>query len=221
MGHKLAKQEEVKKGLSAEKKKLLTWIGAALFMALIIGAAVWIIVAGTTVRHKKNIVAYADIHILDYGTITVALDGTNAPNTVQNFILLAQQGFYDGLTFHRIMEGFMMQGGDPDGNGNGGPGWTITGEFAANGYNNTLRHDRGTISMARTSSGYDTAGSQFFIMQKDNQTLDGYYAAFGWVTKGMDIVDRICKEANPTDDNGTIPAEEQPVIGSIRIRLVD
>ena len=94
---------------------------------LIIGAAVWIVVDGTTVRRKKNIVAYADIHVLDYGTITVALDGVNAPNTVQNFILLAQQNFYDGVTFHRIMDGFMMQGGDPEGNGSGGPGWTSSG----------------------------------------------------------------------------------------------
>ena len=220
MGHKLAKQQEVKKGMPAETKKRLTWIGTFLFMALIVGAAVWIIVDGTRTRFNRNISAYADIHVLDYGTITVALDGVNAPNTVQNFILLAQQGFYDGLTFHRIMEGFMMQGGDPEGNGSGGPGWTVVGEFSANGYTNNLTHLRGTVSMARSSSSYNSGGSQFFIMQKDNHSLDGYYAAFGWVTKGMDIVDKICRDAKPTDDNGTIPEDQQPVIGSIKIRLV-
>ena len=221
MGNKLVKTQEAKKGLSPEQKKRITWIGAFVFMALIIAAAVWIIVDGTNTRHKKNIVAYADITIRDYGTITIALDGVNAPNTVGNFILLAQQGFYRGLTFHRIMEGFMMQGGDPDGTGTGGPGFTITGEFAANGYTNTLSHTRGTVSMARASGDNNSGGSQFFIMQRDNQSLDGYYAAFGWVTKGMDIVDRICRDAKPLDDNGTIAREEQPVISDVTIRLVD
>lgn len=161
--------------------------------------------------------AYADIEIQDYGTITVALDGNSAPETVENFISLAESGFYDGLTFHRIIEGFMMQGGDPNGDGTGGSDETIPGEFTENGYDNDLSHTRGAVSMAR-SDDYDSASSQFFIVQEDSTYLDGEYAVFGYVTEGMDIVDEICESAQPTDDNGTIPAEEQPVISSITIR---
>ncbi|HJG86045.1 peptidylprolyl isomerase [Pseudoflavonifractor capillosus] len=160
---------------------------------------------------------YADIEIQDYGTITVALDGEAAPETVANFVSLAEEGFYDGLTFHRIIEGFMMQGGDPNGDGTGGSGATIVGEFSDNGYENNLSHTRGAVSMAR-SSDYDSASSQFFIVQEDSTYLDGQYAVFGYVTEGMDVVDAICESAQPTDDNGTIPAEEQPVITSITIR---
>ena len=160
---------------------------------------------------------YADIEIQDYGTITVALDEEAAPETVANFVSLAESGFYDGLTFHRIIEGFMMQGGDPNGDGTGGSGTTIVGEFSENGYENNLSHTRGAISMAR-SDDYDSASSQFFIVQEDYPSLDGKYAVFGYVTEGMDIVDAICEAAQPTDDNGTIPAEEQPVITSITIR---
>ena len=161
--------------------------------------------------------AYADIEIQDYGTITVALDGNSAPETVENFISLAESGFYDGLTFHRIIESFMMQGGDPNGDGTGGSDETIPGEFTENGYDNELSHTRGAVSMAR-SDDYDSASSQFFIVQEDSTYLDGEYAVFGYVTEGMDIVDEICESAQPTDDNGTIPAEEQPVISSITIR---
>ena len=160
------------------------------------------------------------IEVEGFGTMTLELCPEEAPITVENFLKYVKDGFYDGLTFHRIMEGFMMQGGDPEGNGSGGPGWTVVGEFSANGYTNNLTHLRGTVSMARSSSSYNSGGSQFFIMQKDNHSLDGYYAAFGWVTKGMDIVDKICRDAKPTDDNGTIPEDQQPVIGSIKIRLV-
>ncbi len=160
---------------------------------------------------------YADIDIQDYGTVTVRLDPTAAPVTVSNFIHLAQEKFYDGLTFHRIMEGFMMQGGDPDGNGSGGADRCIVGEFADNGRENNLSHKRGVISMAR-AEGNDTASSQFFIVQQDSTYLDGAYAAFGTVTAGMEVVDAVCKDAKPTDDNGTIPAAEQPVIRSIVIR---
>lgn len=161
---------------------------------------------------------YADIVIEDYGTITVQLDHETAPITVENFISLAEEDFYDGLTFHRIMEGFMMQGGDPNGNGSGGSDKNIVGEFSDNGYENDLSHTRGVISMAR-SSAYDSASSQFFIVHEDSTFLDGQYAAFGYVTEGMDIVDAICTEAEPTDNNGTISAEEQPVITSIDIRI--
>ena len=159
---------------------------------------------------------YADITVEGYGTITVAMDAAAAPVTVLNFITLAEEGFYDGLTFHRIIDGFMMQGGDPEGTGLGGSDETILGEFAANGYDNPLSHIRGAISMAR-SQDYNSASSQFFIVQSDSTYLDGQYAAFGYVTSGMEYVDQICKDAKPTDGNGSIAKEDQPVITSIVI----
>ena len=159
---------------------------------------------------------HAEIDIQDYGTITVELDGDAAPITVQNFMDLANDGFYDGLTFHRIIAGFMMQGGDPNGNGTGGSENTIKGEFSANGVENSLSHTRGAISMAR-SQAYDSASSQFFICHADSTFLDGQYACFGYVTDGMDVVDAVCEAAQPTDDNGTIPADSQPVITAVRI----
>ncbi len=165
----------------------------------------------------ENLTYYADIVIEDYGTITVALDQASAPITVANFVELAESGFYDGLTFHRIIEGFMMQGGDPEGDGTGGSDETIVGEFSDNGYDNTLTHTRGAISMAR-SNDYDSASSQFFIVHEDSDHLDGQYAVFGYVTEGMDVVDAVCEAAEPTDGNGTISAEDQPVITSITIR---
>jgi len=160
---------------------------------------------------------YADIVVENYGTITVELDGDTAPITVGNFVTLAKDGFYDGLTFHRIMAGFMMQGGDPNGNGTGGSETKITGEFRQNGYENTISHTRGTISMARAKDP-NSASSQFFIVHEDSTFLDGQYAAFGHVTEGIEVVDAVCADAQPTDDNGTIPAEAQPVITSITIR---
>lgn len=160
---------------------------------------------------------YADIAIEGYGTITIALDAEAAPGTVDNFISLAESGFYDGLTFHRIIEGFMMQGGDPEGNGTGGSDTTIIGEFSANGYDNPLSHTRGTVSMARAKDP-DSASSQFFIVHEDSTFLDGAYAAFGSVTSGMDIVDQICSDAEPIDSNGLIAADAQPVMTSIAIR---
>ena len=165
----------------------------------------------------ENLIYYADIEIADYGTITVQLDQTAAPITVANFVELAQSGFYDGLTFHRIDEGFMMQGGDPNGDGTGGSDETIVGEFSDNGYDNTLSHTRGAISMARATP-YDSASSQFFIVHEDSEFLDGQYAAFGYVIEGMDIVDAICEAAVPIDSNCLIAEEEQPVITSITIR---
>lgn len=124
-----------------------------------------------------------------------------APNTVNNFISLVNKGFYDGLTFHRIIEGFMIQGGDPDGNGTGGPGYSIRGEFAAGGFDNQLRHSAGVISMARSQMP-DSAGSQFFIMHKDASHLDGSYAAFGKITEGMEVVNKI---ASTDTDWGDMP----------------
>ena len=159
---------------------------------------------------------HAEIEIQDYGTITVELDGDAAPITVQNFMDLANAGFYDGLTFHRIISGFMMQGGDPNGNGTGGSENTIKGEFSANGVENPLSHTRGAISMARAQAP-DSASSQFFICHADSTFLDGQYACFGYVTDGMDVVDAVCEAAQPTDGNGTIPADQQPVITAIRV----
>ncbi len=160
---------------------------------------------------------YADIVIRDYGTVTVELYQNMAPITVENFIDLAESGFYDGLTFHRIIEGFMMQGGDPKGDGTGGSAQTITGEFSSNGYENPLSHKRGVISMARTNDP-DSASSQFFIMHADSPHLDGDYAAFGEVVSGMDVVDAVCEQAQPVDSNGTIASSQQPVIETITIR---
>lgn len=159
---------------------------------------------------------HVSIEIADYGTIELELDADSAPITVSNFLDLAGSGFYDGLTFHRIIEGFMMQGGDPLGNGTGGSSRTIKGEFEANGVENKISHVRGTISMARSQMN-DSASSQFFIMHEDGDFLDGQYAAFGIVTSGMDVVDRICTEAEPTDNNGSIPKDAQPVITKITV----
>jgi peptidyl-prolyl cis-trans isomerase B (cyclophilin B) len=160
---------------------------------------------------------HAEIVVKDYGTISVELDGDAAPITVQNFMDLANSGFYDGLTFHRIISGFMIQGGDPEHNGTGGSENTIKGEFSSNGVENNLSHTRGTISMARNSVSMDSASSQFFIMHQDYTGLDGDYAAFGHVTSGMEVVDAICEDAIVEDSNGTVAYENQPVIESIKI----
>ena len=159
---------------------------------------------------------HAVIEIRDYGTIELELDGDTAPITVQNFMDLANAGFYDGLTFHRIMDGFMIQGGDPNGNGTGGSDESIKGEFASNGVENNISHKKGVISMARAQDP-DSASSQFFIVVADSEFLDGEYAAFGHVTKGQEVADKIAKDAEPLDDNGTIASEDQPVIESIKV----
>ena len=159
----------------------------------------------------------AVIEIEGYGTITLELDASAAPVTTENFVSLAREGFYDGLTFHRIIEGFMIQGGDPDGNGTGGSEQTIKGEFRENGVENSLSHTRGVISMAR-SNDYDSASSQFFIVHEDSTFLDGSYAAFGYVKEGMEVVDAICADAEPIDGDGFIAPENQPVIQSITIQ---
>ncbi len=161
-------------------------------------------------------VHHAKITVKDYGDITVELDGDTAPITVANFMKLVNEGFYDGLTFHRIMDGFMIQGGDPLGNGTGGSEEKIKGEVAANGVQNDISHVKGVISMARATP-YDSASSQFFIMVADYTGLDGNYAAFGRVTEGMEVAEQIAKDAKPVDNNGTIPREAQPVIESIVI----
>ena len=159
---------------------------------------------------------YAEIEVEDYGTISLELDADTAPITVTNFVNLAKDGFYDGLTFHRIIDGFMIQGGDPLGNGTGGSDETIKGEFSDNGVENDISHVRGTISMAR-SSDPDSASSQFFIVHQDSTYLDGQYAAFGHVTDGMNVVDAICEDTPVQDNNGTVAADDQPVIASVTI----
>lgn len=165
----------------------------------------------------EDLTYFADIEIQDYGTITVRLDKETAPITVANFVDLAESGFYDGLTFHRIMEGFMMQGGDPEGNGLGGSENNIYGEFSGNGFENNLSHTRGVISMARAQD-LNSASSQFFICHVDSTFLDGGYAAFGEVIEGIEVVDAVCAAAEPIDQNGTISPEDQPVMTSVTIR---
>ena len=138
---------------------------------------------------KANIIK-AVIKMQNGENINLELYPDIAPITVENFVKLANQGFYNGVTFHRVVPGFVIQGGDPTGTGTGGPGWTIPGEFAANGFKNDLKHERGVLSWARTSDP-DSAGSQFFIMVDDAPYLDGQYAAFGRLTAGLDVVDQI------------------------------
>ncbi len=161
---------------------------------------------------------HVEIDVEDYGTIKCELDADTAPISVTNFVNLANDGFYDGLTFHRIIDGFMIQGGDPDGNGMGGSDENIKGEFSANGVENDISHVRGTISMARASDP-DSASSQFFIVQADSTFLDGSYAGFGTVTEGMEIVDELCAAAIGwgADNNGMLPAENQPRISAVRV----
>ena len=169
---------------------------------------------------ENNKTYFADIDMEGYGVITVKLDQDSAPITTENFVTLAEEGFYDGLTFHRIIAGFMMQGGDPTGTGMGGSDDNIVGEFRLNGYSNNLSHTRGAISMAR-SMDPDSASSQFFIVHEDSTFLDGQYAAFGYVTEGIEVVDRVCDEARPIDQNGTIPRDRHPVMNSVTIRVED
>ncbi len=154
----------------------------------------------------------AIIDIKDYGTIKVELNPKEAPITVENFVKLAKSGFYNGLTFHRVIKGFMIQGGCPKGNGTGGPGYTIKGEFSSNGVPNSISHKRGVISMARA---YDpnSAGSQFFIMHKDGNFLDGQYAAFGETVEGIEVVDKVASVRTSPNDKPLTPV----VINTITI----
>lgn len=160
---------------------------------------------------------HVEMDIEGYGTVCMELDADTAPITVTNFINLANQGFYNGLTFHRIIAGFMAQGGDPLGTGRGGSGSNITGEFNINGIMNYISHNRGTVSMARSADSYNSGSSQFFICVADCTSLDGQYAAFGRVTSGMDVVDAMVEATPVQDDNGTVLSEDQPVITEIRV----
>lgn len=207
------KAEQARRAKVRRQKRIL----AAAVLVVIAAVAAVLIWNNQKKKEEASVGDYtAEIAVKDYGTITVELDGDAAPETVKNFVSLAESGFYDGLTFHRIIDGFMIQGGDPNGDGTGGSEETIPGEFSANGFDNPLSHTRGTISMAR-SQDYDSASSQFFIMQEDTPSLDGQYAAFGHVTSGMEVVDAICEDAVNGDANGVLPAEDQPVIESITI----
>lgn len=189
------------------KNKIFKVLLMALFVVLLAGCGKEEMLTG---KH------HAEITIKDMGVIKVELDADVAPITVTNFVNLAKDKFYDGLTFHRVVTGFMIQGGDPEGTGNGGSEKTIKGEFSANGVENNISHERGVISMARATD-YNSASSQFFIMHKDNKWLDGSYAAFGHVTEGMDIVDDIAIDTKTEEDGETVAKENQPVIESIRI----
>lgn len=160
-----------------------------------------------------------EIKIKDFGTIYAEIDADTAPITVTNFVNLCKNHFYDGLTFHRIIKDFMIQGGDPNGDGTGGSEETIKGEFSDNGVENPLKHTRGALSMARSQDN-DSASSQFFIVQKTASHLDGQYAVFGYVYEGMDIVDKICDDVQVEDNNGTVAKENQPVIESIRCQKI-
>ena len=186
---------------------------------IILGIIVIVLIVGllwpdNSLKGKINI----EMSIKDYGKIKLELDADNTPITVTNFVKLINEKFYDGLTIHRVIDGFMIQGGDPSRNGTGGSSETIKGEFSTNGVNNKILHKRGVISMARRSNDPNSASSQFFIMQKDNETLDGNYAAFGHVTSGIEVVDKIVESVSGLgDDNGLIPSDNQPVIEYIKV----
>ena len=171
------------------------------------------------VNQSKNVLSgkyKIKIEIIDYGTIEAELDADSAPITVTNFINLVNEKFYDGLTIHRVIKNFVIQGGDPNGDGTGGSRKTIKGEFIDNGVNNQLSHTRGALSMARAQD-YDSASSQFFICHKDALSLNGQYAVFGYVTSGIEVVDAICEKVSTNDPNGMVEAENQPVIKSITV----
>ena len=182
------------------------------------GQASQVTVSGPTAASEitEKITHDVVIEVENYGTIKAVLYGETAPITVSNFAKLAGEGFYDGLTFHRIISGFMIQGGDPLGNGTGGSEETIKGEFSQNGVSNPIPHKRGVLSMAR-SSAMDSASSQFFIMHDVATHLDGAYAAFGCVTEGIEVVDEICKNTPVTDGNGTVAKANQPRIISVKV----
>ncbi len=187
------------------KKKIVYGFTLFLFLFMLTGC-------GSEKIEKTKVL----MKVKDYGEITIELDPTYAKKTVENFKELVSSGFYNGLTFHRIIDGFMIQGGDPEGTGFGGSSKTIKGEFSENGVTNPLKHTRGVISMAR-SGNPDSASSQFFIVHEDSPHLDGSYASFGIVLSGMEVVDEIVKNTKVEDDDGTVLKKNQPIIESIEI----
>ena len=221
MGHRRIKPKRryipiMKKKTTTQKKNKMALIASLAAIA----AALVVLVIGVSMSSKDDSGLlkgkhYVQIDVADYGTITAELDADAAPITVTNFMKLAESGFYDGLTFHRIISGFMIQGGDPKGNGTGGSGENIKGEFEANGVKNPIAHDRGVLSMARSMMN-DSASSQFFIMHEKAPHLDGQYAAFGHVLSGMEVVDAICQNVPVVDNNGTVLKDDQPVMTSVK-----
>ena len=202
-----------------QKNGRMLWI----ILAAVVLLAVLAVALGEVIRTDETADTalltgdhYIQIDVKDYGSITAVLHADTAPITVTNFMKLVNEKFYDGLTFHRIISGFMIQGGDPLGNGMGGSKEQIKGEFSANGVKNDLKHTRGVLSMARSQMP-NSASSQFFIMHQAAPHLDGAYAAFGRVLSGIEVVDAICAGTPVTDGNGTVAAENQPVITSIRV----
>ena len=187
-------------------------------LVLTIGIIVVLVIGFTYKEKLLEGKFYSEIKVKNYGSIYLELDADVAPRTVENFINLVNEKFYDGLTFHRIIENFMIQGGDPLGDGTGGSDKTVIGEFESNGYKNDIKHERGVISMARSQDN-NSASSQFFIVHKTSSHLDGNYAAFGYVTKGMDVVDKIIEKTSKLADesSGQVPKEKQPIIDSIRM----
>lgn len=212
----MSKNAKKKKRSAPKKPEKRSHTGLILGIALALAAVTLAAVLLLRGRSGRSSLHHVELEVQNYGTITMELDASAAPKTVENFLKLAESGFYDGLTFHRIIDGFMIQGGDPRGDGTGGSDETVVGEFAENGVENPISHVRGTVSMAR-SSDKNSASSQFFIVQTDSTYLDGQYAAFGHVTDGMDIVDAICKNTRTTDRNGTVAPENQPVITAVRV----
>ena len=217
---KMAQKEKERR---AKKRAQIasTVIKVAVSLLLIAGIVVGVLALCGVFNTRFTVTHHASIEIEGYGVVHVELYGEEAPETVTNFVKLANEGFYDGLTFHRLIEGFMAQGGDPKGDGTGGSGTKIKGEFSANGVNNRIKHERGVISMARRGDDYNSATSQFFIVHKtsknNTKALDGSYAAFGRVTEGMEYIDEILADFTPLDDNGTLPKNDRPVIKSITI----
>jgi peptidyl-prolyl cis-trans isomerase B (cyclophilin B) len=186
------------------------------YLAIALGASLFLAVGCNGADADVPDTITGTIEMEDGGIMTFELYHNIAPQSVRNFVYLARQGFYDGLKFHRIMEGFMIQGGCPNGAGNGNPGHFIFGEFDANGFENNLRHERGVMSMARRGDDMNSAGSQFFICHADRFHLDGDYAAFGRIIDGMDIVDEIAKTP-VIGNNGQVLPEDMPVIKTITI----
>ena len=223
---KEVKKEEVKKEIKKEVKGTKKDRGM-LFAIIGIVAVIAVAIACFLIPKNDKVSESTDgekvlviMTIKDYGDVLLELDKGQAPITVQNFLDLVNSGFYDGISFHRIIKGFMMQGGDPQGDGFGGSEKTIKGEFEYNGVKNNISHTRGTISMAR-SDDPDSASSQFFIVQEDHTELDGYYAAFGHVVTGMDVIDKVIEDFG-TEEDTTLPEGKRPIIQSIsEVQLMD
>ncbi|MBQ6646610.1 MAG: peptidylprolyl isomerase [Clostridia bacterium] len=203
--------KKYKTHLQRQKQKKLLLILCAALLVLIAGGLILSRVLSRDAVKENPVVT---VTMEDGKQIVLELYPDKAPNTVANFVELASSGYYDGLIFHRVIENFMIQGGDPTGTGSGGPGYAIKGEFSQNGFSkNDIPHERGVISMAR-SKAYDSAGSQFFIVHQDSPHLNGGYAAFGRVLEGMDTVDAIASvPTNPVNDRPLTPQ----VIRSIRV----